>query len=72
MPGHNLDIQCMSDRVFAIAGIKQREHHVTSISQRMGDRCDYGCVKLIFFLIKISSKFKVMFFILGLKQAQTG
>ena len=69
MPEHSRDIQCMNDRIFAIAGIKQRKHHVASISLRMGD---YGCVKLIFFLIKISSKFKVMFFILGLKQAQTG
>ena len=34
--------------------------------------CDCGWVKLISFFIKISSKFKVMFLISSLNQAQTG
>ena len=62
----------VSGRVFAFIGIKQREHLVPGINIAVGNWCDCGCIKLIFLFIKISSKFYVMFSILGLNQAQTG
>ena len=54
----------MSDWVFAIAEMKQREHLI-NITVR--NWCDRGWVKLTSFFIKISSKFAVMCLISGLK-----
>ena len=52
-----------NDRVFAIADC---------INVAVRNWCDCGWAKLIFFFIKISSKFKVTFLILGLNRTQTG
>ena len=60
----------LNDRVFAIAGIKQRKQLVATIA--LSRRCDCFWVKLIFIFIKISSKFEVIFLISSLNRAQTG
>ena len=57
-------ILSVSDEVFAIAGIKQ--------NIAVCNWCDCGWLKIIFFFIKISAKFKVMFLISGLHRADTG
>ena len=60
----------VSDRTFTIAGIKQTENPATCVA--MLHRCDCSLVKFIFFLIKTSLKFKIMFLISGLNSVQTG